>query len=224
MIQQLHILITYACVLLLSSCLHTKLEKQSTKALEGLPQYWLTSSLYAGPCPYDKHLILLDSAPFDSSHIIPAGTLMQIVSVVNNQEDQAQQNYWVYLKVAKERGQVSIFNEKTHALIIPEYIRSKDDLKKYLANFLSKQDPHTWLLSARTYIQEAIWKKHPVIGMNKRELTAAMGPARKKHDQKNPNTDAPQELWYYSDYFVLLDNNQVTKVKKLSSAANIAQK
>jgi hypothetical protein len=197
----------YIFTLLIYSCVSINLEKDSTKALEGLPQYWLTSSLYAHEYPDDKKLILLDFEA-ESASIIPAGTLVQLIAL--------KPQVGIYLKVAQQRGQVNIFYEKTHLLVIPKNIKNKDDLKIYLARFMSKKDPHPWLLRSRAYIQDAIWAKKPVIGMNKRELSAALGPPHKSKEQKNPDTGAKQEIWYYEHYFVLVDNNEVTKVKKIS--------
>ena len=41
-------------------------------------------------------------------------------------------------------------------------------VKKYLENFLTKEDPNPWALTQREYIQRAIWDKKPVLGMNKK--------------------------------------------------------
>lgn len=218
MIQQL-------CLLLfLSSCALNNTHKHSNKALSGLAQYWLTTSMYAGACAQDNGLTLLDAAFIKATHIVPVGTLVQITEVKQNNLGPEKKQFWVHLKVAKERGQVSIFEHKPHVLIIPEQVKTKDQLKKYLTNFMSKQDPHPWILKTRAYIQEGIWNKQPVIGMGKRELLAAMGPARKKTTQKNPDTNQNQEIWHYANYFVLIDNEEVTKVKKLSAQTNLAKK
>jgi len=192
---------------------------QSNKALLGLPQYWLTTSMYAGSHPEDSMLMLLDAAYFPATHIITAGTLVQIIDVKYNKKQ-----FLVHLKAAKDRGQVSIFSDKHYVINIPEHIKSKDELKKYLTNFMTKKDPHEWILKARAYIQEGIWNKQPVIGMKKRDLLAAMGPPRKKQPQKNQETNSPQEIWHYLDYFVLVENNEVTKVKKLRDQMRIAKK
>jgi hypothetical protein len=180
--------------------------------------------MYAGVCAYDNTLTVLDSAFFQATHIVPAGTLVQIIDVKQTHTSPDTKQFFVHLKVAKERGQVSIFSDKPHVLVVPAQVKTKDELKKYLSNFMSKQDPHRWILTARTYIQEGIWHKQPVIGMAKRELLAAMGAPRKKQHQKNPDTHNAQEIWHYANYFVLIDNEEVIKVKKLSGFSNGLQK
>lgn len=167
----------------------------------------------------DPKLTMLSPSFMAATHIVPAGTLVQITGL-----SKPHNQFLVHLRVAKDRGQVSIFSDIDHVLKAPESVKNKNELKSYLNNFLSKKDPHLWLLQARNYIQEGIWQKHPAIGMSKRELLACMGPATKKQSQKNPDTGRPQEIWHYADYFVVIDEQGVTKVKKLKSLVDLAKK
>lgn len=213
----------------------------NTKAVPSLPQYWLTTSMYAGPFYEDSDLMLIDYRPLNSIDdaktpdgriiyppsaelIIPAGTLVQIlkISYPNAQEAQKRPLYspkdhiWVYLRIAKERGQVSVFFEKDHILVVPKKVKSKEALKTFLNSLMSKKDPHTWILGARNYIQEGIWLKKPVIGMNKRDLKAALGPPEKIEPQTNDGEEGSFELWRYPHYFIMLKDGQVIKVKNLA--------
>ena len=135
MIQQICLLVIF-----LSSCAFNHNQKLSNKALLGLPQYWLTTSMYAGVYEQNQEVTLLDAAFFKSTHIVPVGTLVQIIEIKQNNINLDTKQFLVHLKVAKERGQVSIFSDKPHVLVIPEHVKSKDELKKYLGNFMSKQE------------------------------------------------------------------------------------
>lgn len=214
--QNNRVMVVMACIVL-NACATFKTPQHSTRAVEGLPQYWLTTSMYAAKKPTGP--IILAPSFMPSTHIIKAGTLVQITGL-----SRLQKQFLVHLRVAKERGQVSIFCESEHVLKVPEHINTKTKLKSYLNNFLSKNDPHVWLLQSRNYIQEAIWQKQPAVGMSKRELLASMGPALKKQSQKNPDTQGVQEIWHYFDYFVVVDEQQVSKVKKLNTNFGLAKK
>lgn len=205
------------------------------------PQYWLKSSVFAGNFYDDDQTTLIDTRPFSAindattidgynlfppapNHIIPAGTLVEItaVSYPTAQEKfkrpiySPRDNIWVFFRIAKERGQVSIFRPKPHVLIIPLRYSTEEQVKTYLKNYLSIKDPNMWILKEASHIQEAIWRKRPVIGMNKPQLEACLGPALKKQYTKDPDENEQQELWHYDDYFIALKKDLVIKVKKLS--------
>jgi hypothetical protein len=208
--------------------------------LKNLPQYWLTTSMYVGLFYDDDKTRLLDYRPFsaiedaktydgftiyppNSDETIPAGTLLKILDI-SFPKDQAffkrpiyspRDNIWIYLKVARERGNVNIFREQTHILLVPKNIISQAQLQTFLSNFLSKKDPNSWLLQQESYIQKAIFDKHPVIGMKREHVIAALGPAIRKHFQKTNELYEKQEIWHYHDYFIVITNDKVTKVNRL---------
>lgn len=226
---------------LITSCVlvETKEEPSSDRAL---PQYWLTVSMFTGPFYDDDKQNLIDYRSFSSidyvemldgkvlyppraNKTIPAGTLVKIQAVTYPNEETKRKrplyspkdNIWVYLRVAKERGNVTIFDEKTHILIIPKTITTEPQLRGYLSRFFSSKDPNRWILQLESSIQDAIFQKRPVIGMNKEQLVTTLGPAIKKQFQKAHDFENAQEIWHYYDYLVVLTDGAVSKINKLSS-------
>src|SRR6185437_13728694 len=93
----LNLCLHMSCVFL-TSCASIKPMVSNTKAIPSLPQYWLTTSMYAGPFYEDADLLLIDYRPLNSiddaktpddriiypptaEYIIPAGTLVQILKI-----------------------------------------------------------------------------------------------------------------------------------------------
>jgi hypothetical protein len=208
--------------------------------LKEFPQYWLTTSVYAGQFYDNARLALVDYRPFSAiddaqtidgytifppgaTHTIPVGTLVKIVDIsypndqtkFNRPLYSPRNNIWVSLRIAKERGQVSIFRDKTHILIMPKKITTERQVKGYLARFLSINDPNRWLLQQQSYIQDAIVKKRPAIGMTREHLVAALGPPVKKQYQRKTDVHDAQEIWHYHDYFVVIIDEKVSKFKRL---------
>ncbi len=235
----------YGLIALLAGCTSILNPKLDSKPENIPPQYWLKSSLYGGNFYDDNQITLVDCKPFSAisdastidgfnlyppapNHIIPAGTLVQIeaISYPTGMEKFKRPIYsprdsiWVYLKVAKERGQVNLFRDKPHVMVIPKNITTEEALKTYLKNYLSLKDPNKWIVKEASFIQEAIWHKRPVIGMNKAQVQAALGPPLKKQFTKEPDEKDQQELWHYDDYFIALKGERVNKVRNLKKLDN----
>lgn len=110
---------------------------------------------------------------------------------------------------------VSYFREQEHILVIPSNIGTKVEVKSYLAQILSKKDPNYWLLALPSHIQDGIFSKHPVIGMNQIELLAALGPPIKRQLKKTDDGD--DEDWHYVNYFVGFHDGLVSKALKITT-------
>lgn len=204
--------------------------KDSSKSLNELPQYWLTSSLNSGNFFGDDEAQLVDFRPFSSvveqaeipprvKRIIEAGTLVKISRITYPNSMQTvrslkgpKNNIWVHFFVAKERGLVSFFSHNEHILVLPQNL-TKEKVKTYLAQILSKSDPNQWILHSASHVQEGIYKKRPILGMNKEQLTAALGPPKKKQAQNKSEFHDEQEIWEYPDYFIILSEGLVSKIK-----------
>lgn len=228
-------------LLLLAGCSTLSPFEKSTSQ-KPLPQYWLKSSLFAGRFYDDNQVVLIDCRPFsaigdmlglensklyppDPNHIIPAGTLVEITAITypTTKEKLKRPLYspkdsiWVYFRVAKERGKVTIFREKTHVMIIPQTIQTEENLKIYFKNYLSLNDPNVWILKEPSYIRQAIWNKKPVIGMTKMQVEASLGPPLKKQFMKEHDEKEPQELWHYDEYFITIKGNRINKIKNINN-------
>jgi hypothetical protein len=224
---------------LMSACI--ALSEAKTTDNSSFPPYWLTTSMYAGPFYDNDKLNLIDYRIFSAiddaqtidgyivyppkeTQTIPAGSLVKILqisypddkSVAKRPIYSPRQQIWIYLKVAKERGLVSIFHEKPYILIIPKSIINKKQLNGYLAKFFSKKNPNEWILTLESHIQDGIFNKKPIVGMKKEQLLATLGPASKKQYKKRSDFREPQEIWHYHNYFIVMVNNVVKNIKVLS--------
>jgi hypothetical protein len=204
--------------------------------------------MFAGSFYGNPDLMLLDYRPFDAiddattpagsiiyppetKEIVPAGTLIQIKSVIfptasirkNRPLYSPRNQIWLYVRIAKERGKVSIFRELDHVIIVPKSINTKEDLKGFINTLMARNDPHSWILQEQSYIQEAIWQKRAVIGMSKRDVLASLGPAEKMQAHKGQGEE-DSEVWHYSHYFVVFNDERVSKVKKLGTENSLAKR
>jgi hypothetical protein len=218
------------------------LEKKTVQANSAKSvQYWLTTSMYSGRFYDNPELNLIDYRPFDAinevetvdgyilyppkpERMIPAGTLVNIVKISYPDKKlkrpifSPQNNIWVYLQIGRERGEVSIFFDKIHVLVLPENITNDGQVRGYLSRLLSKENPNVWILPLPSHMQDAIFTKRPMIGMNKTQLEATLGPPNKMQWQKKTNFQEEKEMWHYHDYYVTLVNGQINRISPLKKA------
>ena len=229
----------FLSILAMSSCT-TIGPRPDSKVMDNHPQYWLTTSMYAGQFYDDDKLMLLDFRPFDAidyartidgytiypkpaNRIIQAGTKIKLVGIDVPDEQtrwlrplfSPKEHIWVYLKVAKEHGEVNIFEEKEFILIPPKHIKTRQQINQYLSDFLSTKNPNTWILKEPTHIRDAIYGKRPVMGMNPRQLRATLGPALSRQYPNDKDTADPVELWHYDNYFVVFKDDHIIKLSQL---------
>lgn len=229
-----------ALLIVMPACSSLQLGPADSTKEDELAQYWLTISLYAGPFYDDHSLTLIDYRPFSviddvqtaDGHIIrppkevkiiPAGTLIKLIKISYPDEKNIFKRpiYWprnnilVYVKVAKDRGLVSLFREETHVMILPASLREEAQVKAYLSRFFSTKDPNIWILQTESYIQDGIFSKTPKIGMRKEQVIASLGPAQKKQYQGENDFEPAQEIWRYQDYLIVFIDNKVSKVTRI---------
>jgi hypothetical protein len=241
--QKNRLLHLIAVLLLLGSGCKVSLLVEEPKDFNSLPQYWLTTSLFVGAFYDDDKLNMVDYRPFyaiddaqtldgftllpkKAEGTIPAGTLVQILStsfpdkepLLKRPLNSPRDNIWVYLRIGRERGKVTIFREKPHVLVIPKMIKTEEQLHGFLKRFLSKKDPNRWLLQQESHVQAGIFEKRPVIGMKRHHLIAALGPANKKQFHHPQAFEEAKELWHYYDYLITIVDDAVTKISPLNSS------
>jgi len=235
------IFLAFALNTLIGACKTIPDIKPQTSLNEKLPQYWLTTSMHAGRFYDNDQVNLMDCRPFSAirdvetvdgfvlyppqaTHTIPAGTLVTILDV-SHPDDRSKitrpiysprDHIWVYLKVAKERGQVSLFRDKPYVLVIPKNITNEAQIRAFLGRFFAVSDPNAWILSLPSYLQNSIFSKRPIAGMKKEHVMAAVGPAIKKQFKRASDDEKEQEIWHYHDYLVTLENGIVSTVRPLS--------
>lgn len=196
--------------------------------------------MYVGPFFNNDDLNLMDYRPFSAAMLsinereqlttpritatIAAGTLVEIIdisfptdNIMKNRPLAAPRDHIaVVLRVARERGRVTMFHEKHHVLLLPKTITREKQIKTYLSKFLSNKDPSRWILQQESYIQDGIFKKRPVVGMKRAHLMATLGPALKRQIHQKTKFSAAQEVWHYHDFLITIVDDTVTVIKKLS--------
>lgn len=232
--------ITFSLALCSSSCQTLRAPKDTSEAKE-LPQYWLSTSLYAGRFYDDDKRYLVDFRPFSTiddvqtvdgyilyppppERTITAGTLVKI-DHISYPDDKTRMrrpiysprdNVWVYLVFAKERGRVNMFREREHILVLPKAITTERQVQGYLSRFLSTKDPNRWILQQESKIQDGIFEKRAVTGMKREHVIAALGPANKKQFNHHPGPHEPEEVWHYETVLVEFSDDVVSKIRNLT--------
>lgn len=149
--------------------------------------------------------------------VIPKGTLVDLMDIVYPSQKtdflrplySPRKDVWVFLRVARERGDVNIFYDKAHILVLPF---NMNNIQKVLDEIFIKNDPNAWLLTQRKHIQEAIFTKKPLVGMDQEQLFSALGPANKK--KSTINSEEEEEVWEYRDMVIFFSKGLVTKIAK----------
>lgn len=227
-------------LLLVSGCVSINTNKNISD-MDG-QVYWLNQSIFSGSFYGYPKINLIDSRPFkyindaktvdnlviylkNETEIVPLGTMVKIerieyptfINLLKRPIYSPRDNIWVYLKIGKRRGQTNIFREKDFILLIPKKISDDAAVKKYLENFLTKEDPNPWVLTQREYIQKAIWDKKPVLGMNKKQLSAALGTPLKIEFIKKDSAFTGDEVWHYHQNIVIFEDEKIIKISSISS-------
>ncbi len=212
----------FIAIILLSSCKTF----WPTDTKKSLGTFWLNKSMFAGQfCDHDN-LSLIDYRPFkylnnlkdtnnelcsvQQQDIIKAGTKAEIIEI--KYTDQV----LVFLKIARERGQVSFFRDNLYVFLMPDHVIQKEEVRKYLSQFLTNKDPNPWLITQKEYIQKAIWSKEPAFGMNREHLKAALGLPLSTQKLTKTSINEEQELWHYDNYIITLEEQEVIKINKIS--------
>lgn len=225
---------------LLSAC---NLLNSFTKSNPPAPsaRFWLKTSLYAGDFYDDNRTVLIDHRPFSAladaktwddytiyphhpTHIITVGTQIEITAISYPESQSSMKrplfspknNVWVFFKVAKERGLVSIFEHKPHVMMLPSSIKTPQEVKKYLGELLTKHDPTPWLLNQESHFQQGILLKRPSIGMSPRHVQATLGPPESKTETFDGSGIAT-EVWSYPSHFMVFKDDAVVTIKNLTS-------
>ncbi|MBL93360.1 MAG: hypothetical protein CMH56_16290 [Myxococcales bacterium] len=220
---------------------HTKLkgnEQASIKAnLEG-QALWLHQSLFAGQFYDDDRYQLVHPRRFDNltylknaegeiispppaQSVIPTGTRVRVEKI----EFPTQNNIikrplftprytpWIYLRVAKARGDTLMERDHIHILLPPGGLTSQKAFEMWFTSILNSEDPNPWLNKLGSAFREAIFTKRPAMGMDHRALTAAMGmPDRllQKPSQKVGGTST--DVAIYGAMSIVLENGRVVKI------------
>lgn len=233
-------------ILLFSSCVHQmEISRQAVREVDELAKgksFWLKQSLFAGTFYDDDRYFLLNPRPFDeidyvkmpdgatvlppaATHIIPVGTKVTVSAV----EWPDWQNYlnrpiftprhliWVKMKVAKERGQVSLMHDKTFIMLVPFEGGHTELFAGWFKGIFSDKDTNPWLLRHKPEITKAILEKKAVAGMSKEALIASMGdPNTWSREFSDEAAKTIKEIANYEKQVVVIENGVVSKIQALT--------
>lgn len=161
---------------------------------------WLKQSMYAGPFWDDDRYRLLSPFPFDRveavlspegepllppahDSIVPAGTRVRVERVVFPTGDAVFRRplyspryaTWVYLRVAKTRGDTRLEHEQRHILLLPAHVLDVEGFDTWFEAALTTDDPNPWIRSLESRQRLGVDQKRAVVGMSYEALAAALG-------------------------------------------------
>ena len=200
--------------------------------------FWLQQSLYAGEFYDDDRYQLVHPRRFDAltylknaegeiilpppaQSIIPMGTRVRVEKI----DFATQKNIlkrpiftpryatWVFLRVAKARGDTLLEREKVHILLPPGGIHNQKAFELWLTTVINTEDPNPWLNKQGSAFREGIFQKRPVVGMDQRGLTAAMGmPDRLLQKPAQNKGGKSTDVAVYGAVSIVLENGRVIRI------------
>jgi hypothetical protein len=210
--------------------LNSQVEKQS---------FWLKQSLYAGPFYDDNRYQLLHPRNFEeltylktidgdyilpppSSEIIPAGTRIEIqkiewptgINIFKRPLLTPRYWPWVYTRLARARGPVTIKRDQTYIFILPNSVIDEKSFTDWKDALFSKDNNNEWIMTQDEKIRDAIFAKKPLIGMDYLALFASMGhpDSIKRETIMRDGEKITKEIVIYGTTIVILEDSKVTTI------------
>jgi hypothetical protein len=220
---------------------HTKISHQQRQAIKNNLEgqiLWLHQSLFAGQFYDDDRYVLVHPRRFNNlsylknaegeiiqpppaRSIIPTGTRARIEKIEFPTQETIlkrpiftpRYTAWVYLRVAKVRGDTLLEHEKTHILLPPGGLTNQKSFEMWLTSVLNSEDPNSWLNKQPGAFREGIMTKKPVKGMDQKALTAAMGmPDRLVQKPAKDKNNTATDVAVYGAISIVLENGRITKI------------
>lgn len=207
---------------------------------------WLQQSMYVGPFYDDDRYRLLDPRRFEelrylrnaegdviqppaASGIVPAGTRVRLEKIDFPTGDKVwrrplytpRYTTWLQLRVARDRGDVTLERQQKHILLLPAFLKDQKGFEQWLDSMLTEEDPNQMIRDLPADQREGIDTKTPVVGMTRKTLTMALGyPDRMRSEtQARGDTEVQVEVAVYGATSVVLENGEVTRVRIPQPAA-----
>ncbi len=203
--------------------------------------FWLKQSLYAGPFYDDNRFQLLHPRQFEeltylktidgdyilpppSNEIIPVGTRIEIqkiewptgIAIFKRPILTPRHWPWVYTRLARARGPVTLNRDQTYILILPDTVRDEKSFAEWKDSLFSKEDNNEWLMAYDEKIRTAIFEKTPLIGMDDQALFAAMGQPDhiRREGMVLDGHKGTKEIATYGTTIIILEDSKVTKIEE----------
>lgn len=233
-------------ILLLTGCVHQmELSRQTMRKIDSSvtgKTFWLKQSLYAGTFYDDDRYKLLHAQAFDelayvampdgetvlppkAQMVIPVGTRVKVEKIewpdlrnyMNRPLFSPRDLPWMKLKVALDRGKVSIMRPETFIFLIPISSDNADVFEPWFRKTFSDKDTNDWFLSLKPEIRAAILRKGATVGMSRDALLASLGePLSWSQEFEDEGKKSSKEIANYKKQVVVLENGQVTKIQALT--------
>lgn len=201
--------------------------------------YWLKQSMYVGPFYDDDRLRLLDPRRFEglgylrtaegdplppppATGIVPAGTRVRVEEVAFPTGGNVfrrplytpRYTTWVLLRVARDRGEVTLERAERHVLLLPAFLDAQESFDRWFDTVLTDEDPNPQIRQLPEAQRHAIDTKEPVVGMRYETLAMAMGPpdrvSRQEREQEGQRVTV--EVAIYGATSVVLEDGVVVRV------------
>lgn len=231
----------------LSGCVHQmELSKQSMKRIDALAvkkTFWLKQSLYAGQFYDDERFDLVHPRSFNeltyvqmpdganvlppnATEIIPVGTKVSISQIewpdlktyLNRPLFTPRAYPWMKMKIAMDRGDVSMMRAKTYIFVLPVGHDNDAQFESWFASIFSVEDTNRWLLYLKDNVKEGVLNKKAVIGMSLEAMFAALGEPNSLSTEKADDNGISFEktIANYDKQVILLKNGVVKNIQVLT--------
>lgn len=222
---------------------YTQLPEQSMSQLQKLKEgkmLWLKQSMYVGTFYDDDRYRLIDPRRFEelrylrdaegeiippppSTGIVPAGTRVRLEridfpvgeNVWRRPIYSPRYTTWLLLRVARDRGDVTLERQQKHILLLPAFLKDEKSFEHWFDSLLAEEDPNPAIRDLPTEQRVGIDSKTPVVGMSRQTLTMALGfPDRMRSEtQTRDEENVEVEVAVYGATSVVLENGIVTRVR-----------
>lgn len=202
-------------------------------------RFWLKTSQFGGQFYDDRRFKLLNPKPFSEitalttsdghlitpppqEEIVSTGTQVTITAlewptgsvIFKRPLYSPRHDIWIKLKVALDRGAVTLQRPETYIMLVPGHLANEADFMRWFQAVFSKNDTNAWLLGLDTNIRNAILAKDVIRGMDQEQLVASLGMPDslvRKRLEKNGQTVA-REIATYGSKVILLESGKVVEI------------
>jgi hypothetical protein len=182
------------------------------------------------PRSFDEvsYITMPDGAPIlppKAKMVIPVGTKVNVLKIewpdlhnyMNRPIFTPRDLPWMKVKVAMQRGAVSMMRDETFIFLVPTQSDDADHFELWFKTIFSDKDTNPWFLSQKEDVQNAILNKSVTIGMSKEALLASLGaPNSWSQDFGDEGTKSTKEIANYYKQVIVLENGVVSKVQALT--------
>lgn len=206
---------------------------------------WLKQSMYVGDFYDDDRYQLLDSRRFEelrylqtlegdvispppATGIVPAGTRVVVEDIRFPTADEIwrrplyspRYTTWVQLRVARDRGDVTLTYPRPHILLVPAHLPDRPAFEAFFSAVLGRDDPNPTLRQLPADQRSAVEQKRARVGMSREALQMALGFAdrmRSEHQERGEGR-VLVEVAVYGATSVVLEDGMVVRVSAPDAA------